>query len=86
MCVKNLWCAGKYIHVSLTCYTGIACLQYQGACATALNKFAGLEVGRHGNEEAVYFIDTDERRKITKYLCGSLIGNKYVNLVESKLF
>lgn len=33
--------------VALTCYTGIACLQYKGLGAVTLHKFSGLEDGRH---------------------------------------
>ncbi|XP_060556104.1 uncharacterized protein LOC132716789, partial [Ruditapes philippinarum] len=55
-CVKTLRSKGK--SVSLTCYTGIACLQYQGLGARTLHKFAGLEDGRLGYKE---LIDTDER-------------------------
>ena len=63
-CVKNLRRAGKF--VSLTCYTGIACLQYEGLSATTLHKFAGLEDGRHEQKDLVHLVNTDERFMETK--------------------
>ncbi len=41
-------------NISLTCYTGIACLQYKGVCPSmTLHKFAGLEDGRNSKEKVV---------------------------------
>ena len=36
--------------MSLTCYIGIACLQYQGIDPFTLHKCAGLEDGRRNNK------------------------------------
>lgn len=63
-CVNELKNAGRI--VTLTCYTGIACLQYKGMKPMTLHKFAGLEDGRHGNEHLLHLISSDERFFETK--------------------
>ena len=52
--------------VALTCYTGIACLQYEGLKPMTLHKFAGLEDGRHPDVKLLHLLKTDERFLATK--------------------
>ena len=63
-CVAQLRQSGK--NVALTCYTGIACLQYEGLKPMTLHKFAGLEDGRHANSKLLHLLKTDERFRDTK--------------------
>ena len=58
-CVNELRKNGK--NVALTCYTGIACLQYEGLKPMTLHKFAGLEDGRHPDAKLLHLLKTDER-------------------------
>jgi hypothetical protein len=61
-CVTTLRSKGK--SVSLTCYTGKVCLQYQRLGATKLHKFVLR------NKELVNLIETDERFTETKLKTG----------------
>ena len=53
-CVTKLNINGK--KVALTCYTGIACLQYQGLNPCTLHKFAGLADGRFSNQHLLHLV------------------------------
>ena len=53
-CVAQLRQSGK--NVALTCYTGIACLQYEGLKPMTLQTFAGLEDGRHSNSKLLHLL------------------------------
>lgn len=56
--------AGK--NVSLTCYTGIACLQYEVLKPRTLHKFATLEDGRHPDAKVLHLLKTDQHFFNTK--------------------
>ena len=58
-CVNKLRQSGK--NLALTCYTGIACLQYEGLKPMTLHKLAGLEDGRHPDSKLLHLLQTDER-------------------------
>lgn len=89
-CVKQLPAYGK--NVVLVCYTGNACLQYQGLKAITLQKFPGLEDGRHSSDEMLHMINTDEWFRETKSLIMttdtliideiSMVGRKILESVE----
>ena len=85
-CVNRLSAAGKM--VSLTCYTGIACLQYQGMGPTTLHRVAGLEDGRHTNEPLLHLIKTDERfsEAKTRVLSTDLLIIDEISMVSQKSF
>lgn len=62
--VQRLRQQGKI--VALTCYTGIACLQYKGLGAVTLHKFSGLEDGRHADADLYHLVQNDERFRKTR--------------------
>jgi ATP-dependent DNA helicase PIF1 len=52
--------------ISLTCYTGIAGLQYKDYRPMTLHSFVGMEDGRHSKENLAHLINSDERYIQTK--------------------
>ena len=64
LCVNALRNSGQ--NVALTCYTGIACLQYEGLKPMTLHTFAGLEDGRHPDSKLLHLFKTDERFLVAK--------------------
>ena len=85
-CVNRLRAARKM--VSLTCYTGIAYLQYQGMGPNTLHRFAGLEDGRHTNETLLHLIQTDERfsEAKTRILSTDVLIIDEISMVSQKIF
>ena len=75
-------------NVSLTCYTGIACLNYIGLTPMTLHKFAGLEDGRHSKEKLVHLLTTDEH--FEKTLMGipstDILIIDEVSMVSKRIF
>lgn len=85
-CVNQLRSMGK--NVALTCYTGIACLQYQGLHPMTLHKFAGLEDGRHNNESLLHLVKSDEHFCDTKsrIMTTDVLIIDEISMVSKKIF
>ena len=85
-CVRHLRDNGK--NVALTCYTGIACLQYKLLNPMTLHKFAGLEDGRHQNDTLLNLLKTDERYSDTKsrIMNTDVLVVDEISMVSRKIF
>ena len=85
-CVRQLRYKGKI--VALTCYTGIAGLQYQGLDPMTLHQFAGLEDGRYSDEHLLHLILTDERYIDTKsrIMTTDVLVIDELSMVSKKIF
>ena len=74
-------------HVSVVCSTGIAATHYGNLGSQTLHKWAGLEDGRHLNEELLHLIKTDERFLHVKanIECTDLLIIDEVSMISTKV-
>ncbi|XP_071153426.1 uncharacterized protein [Mytilus edulis] len=57
----------KQKNVAIVCSTGIASTLYKELGAKTLHKWAGIENGRHLNEEIIHLVQSDERFMSVKH-------------------
>ena len=74
------------VHVALTCSTGIGTLVFGNELSLTLHKWAGLEDGRHQDDELFYMISTDSRYSKVKedILKTSYLFIDEVSMISSK--